>query len=189
MIAGGPHPTSYQEEIKAEAGGVISHFLSGEVEHIFEVFLRIWCRDCRRGVWGPRTATSVQTDITVTPVPRYDLINLQYYGGMTVQFSRGCPFDCECCDITKLFGRVPRTKTNGQFLAEFDLLYQLGWRGSIFVVDDNFIGNKRDAMRLLPLSRPGKKHTTTRSNSRPKPVSIWWTSPACSKPWPRLVLP
>ena len=151
VIAGGPHPTSYQEEIKAEAGGVISHFLSGEVEHIFEGFLTDLLQGTAGEVYeGPRTATSVQTDITVTPLPRYDLINLNYYGGMTVQFSRGCPFDCEFCDITKLFGRVPRTKTNEQFLAEFDLLYKLGWRDSIFVVDDNFIGNKRDAMRLLP---------------------------------------
>ena len=69
---------------------------------------------------------------------------------MALQFSRGCPFDCEFCDITKLFGRVPRTKTNEQVLAEFNLLYNLGWSGSLFLVDDNFIGNKRDAMRLLP---------------------------------------
>ena len=151
VIAGGPHPTSYHAEITQEAGGIVSHFLSGEVEHIFQNFLT----DLRHGTAeavheGPRTQNVVQTDITQSPVPRYDLIRLEDYGSMAVQFSRGCPFDCEFCDITKLFGRVPRTKTNAQFLAEFDYLYELGWRDAVFVVDDNFIGNKRDAMRLLP---------------------------------------
>ena len=89
-------------------------------------------------------------DITKTPLPRYDLIDVNSYGSMALQFSRGCPFNCEFCDITKLFGRVPRTKSNEQMLAEFEMLYKLGWKGAMFVVDDNFIGNKRDAMRLLP---------------------------------------
>ena len=151
VIAGGPHPTSYQEEIKKEAGGVVSHFIGGEVEHIFQDFLTDLLHGTAKEVYeGPRTKNKVQTDITTTPLPRFDLIHLQDYNSMTVQFSRGCPFDCEFCDITKLFGRVPRTKTNAQFLAEFDRLYELGWRGPVFVVDDNFIGNKRDAMRLLP---------------------------------------
>ena len=151
VIAGGPHPTSYQEEIKQEAGGVVSHFISGEVEHIFQDFLTDLLHGTAEEVYeGPRTKNKVQTDITQTPLPRYDLIRLEAYDTMAVQFSRGCPFDCEFCDITKLFGRVPRTKTNAQFLAEFDHLYELGWRDSVFVVDDNFIGNKRDAMRLLP---------------------------------------
>jgi radical SAM superfamily enzyme YgiQ (UPF0313 family) len=151
VIAGGPHPTSYQTEIQQEAGGAVSHVLSGEVEHIFEDFLTDLRRGSAKAVYeGPRTAQRVQTDITQTPLPRYDLIRLEDYGSMAVQFSRGCPFDCEFCDITKLFGRVPRTKTNAQFLAEFDRLYELGWRDAVFVVDDNFIGNKRDAMRLLP---------------------------------------
>src|SRR5512145_8935 len=84
-----------------------------------------------------------------TPLPRYDLITTRADGSMLLQFSRGCPFDCEFCDITKLYGRVPRTKTPEQMLAEFTLLYDLGWRGAVFLVDDNFIGNRRDALRLL----------------------------------------
>ena len=151
VIAGGPHPTSYHEEITSEAGGIVSHVLSGEVEHIFQDFLTDLLHGTAQEVYeGPRTQNTVQTDITTTPMPRYDLIRLEAYDTMAVQFSRGCPFDCEFCDITKLFGRVPRTKTNAQFLAEFDRLYALGWRDTVFVVDDNFIGNKRDAMRLLP---------------------------------------
>lgn len=151
VIAGGPHPTSYHAEILHEAGGRVEHVLSGEVEHIFQDFLTDLQHGTAREVYeGPRTLQHVQTDITQTPVPRYDLIRLEDYGSMAVQFSRGCPFDCEFCDITKLFGRVPRVKTTAQFLAEFDCLYALGWRDAVFVVDDNFIGNKRDAMRLLP---------------------------------------
>jgi radical SAM superfamily enzyme YgiQ (UPF0313 family) len=116
VIAGGPYPTSYQAEIKQEAGGIVSHFLSGEVEHIFQGFLMDLRRGTAKEVYeGPRTAHQVQTDITQSPVPRYDLIRLEDYGSMAVQFSRGCPFDCEFCDITKLFGRVPRTKTTAQF--------------------------------------------------------------------------
>ena len=151
VIAGGPHPTSYQDEIRQECGGEVSYFLGGEVEHIFESFLTDLLNGTAAEVYeGPRTKSKVQTDITKAPLPRFDLIDLNDYGSMSVQFSRGCPFDCEFCDITKLFGRIPRTKTNEQFLAECDLLYDLGWRGSVFVVDDNFIGNKRDTMRLLP---------------------------------------
>ena len=67
-----------------------------------------------------------------------------------MQFSRGCPFDCEFCDITKLYGRVPRTKSPEQMVEEFEALYRLGWRCYQFLVDDNFIGNKRDALKLLP---------------------------------------
>src|SRR3990172_3941338 len=88
--------------------------------------------------------------ITCTPVPRFELLDLSAYSSMALQFSRGCPFDCEFCDITKLFGRVPRTKSTPQMLAELDALDAQGWRGALFLVDDNFIGNKKEALRLLP---------------------------------------
>jgi len=140
VAAGGPHPTSYWEEMAD-----IDYFLLGEVEETFPLFLRDLENGTAKHIYVPREKPA----ITQTPLPRYDLINMRAYGSMLLQFSRGCPFDCEFCDITKLYGRVPRTKTNEQMLAEFDLLYGLGWRGALFLVDDNFIGNRRDALRLL----------------------------------------
>jgi radical SAM superfamily enzyme YgiQ (UPF0313 family) len=140
VVAGGPHPTSYWADIED-----IDYFLLGEVEATFPLFLRDLENGTAQHLYVPREKPA----ITQTPLPRYDLINMREYGSMLLQFSRGCPFDCEFCDITKLYGRVPRTKTNAQMLAEFSLLYDLGWRGSLFLVDDNFIGNRRDALRLL----------------------------------------
>ena len=140
IVAGGPHPTSFFEEIEG-----VDHFVLDEVEDIFPGFLA----DLKNGTAKKIYRSPDKPDVTKTPLPRYDLINIKDYGNMALQFSRGCPFDCEFCDITKLFGRIPRTKTNEQIIAEFDLLYDLGWRGSLFLVDDNFIGNRKDAMRLL----------------------------------------
>ena len=140
IVAGGPHPTSYWQEIED-----VDHFLLGEVEETFSSFLNDLENGIARHVYVPKERPAV----TKTPLPRYDLINMRAYGSMLLQFSRGCPFDCEFCDITKLYGRVPRTKTNEQMLAEFQLLYTRGYRGSLFLVDDNFIGNRRDALRLL----------------------------------------
>ena len=140
VVAGGPHPTSYWEDIED-----VDYFLLGEVEATFPDFLH----DLEQGTAQHLYVPQEKPAITQTPLPRYDLITMRDYGSMLLQFSRGCPFDCEFCDITKLYGRVPRTKTPEQMLAEFDLLYRLGWRGSLFLVDDNFIGNRRDALRLL----------------------------------------
>ena len=141
VVAGGPHPTTFHEEI---AG--VDHFVLGEVEDIFADFLQ----DLEAGTTKKFYREKQKPDVTRTPVPRFDLIDLKNYATMSVQFSRGCPFDCEFCDIIKLYGRVPRTKSPEQVVAELDSLYRLGWRGPVFLVDDNFIGNKRDAMNLLP---------------------------------------
>ena len=141
VVVGGPHPTSFADEIVGA-----DHFLLDEVEEVFPRFLADW----EAGVAGPVYRAEAKPALTVSPLPRFELLDLSAYGSMAIQFSRGCPFDCEFCDITKLFGRVPRTKSNEQMLAELDRLHELGWRGSVFLVDDNFIGNRRDAMRLLP---------------------------------------
>ena len=140
VAVGGPHPTSFASEIGAD------HFVLDEVEETFPRFLADW--------EAGRAAREVRPEgkpaVTTTPVPRFDLLDLSAYGSMALQFSRGCPFDCEFCDITKLFGRVPRTKSNEQMVSELEALHGAGWRGPVFLVDDNFIGNKREALRLLP---------------------------------------
>lgn len=98
---------------------------------------------------GVFSANGEKPDVSQTPIPRFDLLDLDAYSDMSVQFSRGCPFQCEFCDIIVLYGRKPRTKTPAQMLAELQALYDLGWRRSIFMVDDNFIGNKRNVKLLL----------------------------------------
>ncbi|MCY3809161.1 MAG: B12-binding domain-containing radical SAM protein [Gemmatimonadetes bacterium] len=142
VIAGGPHPTTFHEEIEG-----IDHFVLDEVEETFPTFLR----DLENGVARPVYRAPRKPDMSTAPVPRFDLIDMNEYHSMCLQFSRGCPFDCEFCDITKLYGRVSRTKSPQQMVAEFDCLYELGWRGPLFLVDDNFIGNKREVSRLLPV--------------------------------------
>ena len=140
VVAGGPYPTSFHDEIQG-----VDHFVLDEVEETFGDFLR----DLESGTANAVYREPRKPDVTRTPVPRFDLIDAKNYHSMCVQFSRGCPFDCEFCDITKLYGRVARTKSPDQMVDEFEALYRLGWRGRLFLVDDNFIGNKRAAMTLL----------------------------------------
>jgi radical SAM superfamily enzyme YgiQ (UPF0313 family) len=144
IIAGGPHPTSFHEDIYG-----VDYLVMGEVEESFDELLQTMSMEDFSGK-GNFNYSHLKPDITKTPVPRYDLVKFANYESMSLQFSRGCPFNCEFCDITKLYGRNPRTKSNKQMLAEFQMLYDLGWRGPVFLVDDNFIGNRRDTMRLLP---------------------------------------
>jgi radical SAM superfamily enzyme YgiQ (UPF0313 family) len=99
---------------------------------------------------GRFSANGDRPDMGLSPIPRFDLLQMEAYNMMAVQFSRGCPFQCEFCDIIVLYGRKPRTKRPPQLLQELDQLYALGWRGDIFLVDDNFIGNKRNVKLLLP---------------------------------------
>ena len=95
-------------------------------------------------------AEKFQVDVTKSPIPRFDLLKFDDYLHIGVQFSRGCPFTCEFCDIIELYGRVPRAKTNAQMLAELDELYRLGYRGHVDFVDDNLIGNKKAVKAFLP---------------------------------------
>jgi radical SAM superfamily enzyme YgiQ (UPF0313 family) len=144
VAVGGPYPTSIPEE-PTEAGADFLILDEGEIT--IPMFVEAVQRGETSGVF--RAENGEKPDVTSTPVPRYELLELDAYDSMSVQFSRGCPFQCEFCDIIVLYGRKPRTKTPEQLLAELDRLYELGWRRAIFMVDDNFIGNKRNVKLLL----------------------------------------
>jgi len=140
VVAGGPYPTSCHDQIQG-----VAHFVLNEAEVTLPLFLH----DYALGQAKPLYTSTERPDLTRTPPPRFDLVRRKDYAEMALQFSRGCPFDCEFCDIIELFGRRPRTKTPAQFLHEMDLLYEEGWRGPLFLVDDNFIGNRREVRALL----------------------------------------
>ena len=142
VAVGGPYATSTPSEPKA-AGADFLVLDEGEIT--LPMFVEAWSRGETRGTFR----ASEKPDVTTTPIPRYDLLELDAYSDMSVQFSRGCPFQCEFCDIIVLYGRKPRTKTPAQLLKELDYLYELGWRRTVFMVDDNFIGNKRNVKLLL----------------------------------------
>jgi radical SAM superfamily enzyme YgiQ (UPF0313 family) len=117
----------------------IDHLISNEAEDLLPLFLA----DLEKGCAKHRYTSKEWPDIRKTPVPLWSLINKKKYQAMSVQYSRGCPFNCEFCDIVILNGHVPRTKDAAQIVAELDVLYDMGWRASVFFVDDNFIGNRR----------------------------------------------
>lgn len=122
------------------------HIFIGEVETTLPVFLD----DLARGEAKPRYEAPDRPSLSLTPLPDFGLADLKRYSAMSVQYSRGCPFQCEFCDIIEIYGRKPRTKSNEQMIAELDALRRVGWRGTVFIVDDNFIGNKPNVKRLLP---------------------------------------
>jgi len=171
VIAGGPYPTSYYQEINDA-----DYLVLGEVEDFFAQFLtQLENSTAKRVTSPPKDSAGVwsKPDITRILQPRYDLVNFRHYGSVGLQFSRGCPFDCEFCDITKLYGRTPRTKTNAQMLAELQLLYHCGWRGTIFMVDDNFIGNRSRVKHLLPAIAAWQRSGIIRFRFTLRQASTW----------------
>jgi radical SAM superfamily enzyme YgiQ (UPF0313 family) len=134
VVAGGPLFTMEHEQFPD-----VDHFVLNEAEETLAPFLS----DLEQGRARRVYASTEYPDIHRTPVPLWHLANLKHYDTVSVQFSRGCPFNCDFCNVTTLLGHRPRTKTAAQIIAELDGLYALGWRKSIFFVDDNFIGNKK----------------------------------------------
>jgi radical SAM superfamily enzyme YgiQ (UPF0313 family) len=133
VIAGGPLFTSEYDQFED-----VDHFVLNEAELTLAPFLA----DIEKGCAGRIYRTSGYCEIRDTPSPDWELLNLKHYASMSIQFSRGCPFNCEFCNVTALFGHRPRIKTSDQIITELDGLYNKGWRGQVFFVDDNFIGNK-----------------------------------------------
>jgi len=148
IVVGGQDPTS-QPEVYANA----DYLVLDEGELTVPKFLADFEAGAARGIYR----SAEKPDVTGTPTPRFDLLDLRKYLHIGIQFSRGCPFNCEFCDIIELYGRKPRTKIPQQVLRELECLYQLGYRGHVDFVDDNFIGNKKAVMtflsELLPWSR------------------------------------
>ena len=137
---GGPWASSEPEAVTAYA----DHVLAGEAEEVFADIASALERGTARGLYR----VSDKPDMSRSPVPRYDLLKMERYLVMPVQFSRGCPFQCDFCDIITIYGRRPRMKSSAQLIVELDTVRELGWRNEVFIVDDNFIGNQKQALQL-----------------------------------------
>lgn len=140
VVAGGPLFMSRYERFPE-----VDHFVLNEAEVTLPPFLEDLARGTPRRIYS----SDVRPDISGTPAPDWSLIDMKDYATMSVQYSRGCPFNCEFCDIIVMNGRTPRTKKPDQIIAEFDSLYAAGWRGGVFIVDDNFIGNTKEVKQML----------------------------------------
>jgi radical SAM superfamily enzyme YgiQ (UPF0313 family) len=150
VVAGGPYASSLPEEV-LEAGA--DFLVRGEGENAIPLFLEALARGQQGGV----IQCDTRPDLTFSPIPRFELLNLNHYLDLPIQTSRGCPHDCEFCDVVQLFGHRPRYKEPRQVIAELETLYRLGWRKRIFICDDNFIGSKTHARAILRELTPWSK--------------------------------
>ena len=150
VVVGGPYATSLPEEV-LEAGA--DFVVQGEGENTIPLLLEALAQGRQGGVFK----CDAKPDLATSPIPRFDLLNLKHYSTLSIQTSRGCPHDCEFCDVVHLFGRRPRYKGPRQVIAELETLYRLGWRGTVFISDDNFIGNKTQARAILRELTPWSK--------------------------------
>ncbi len=152
IVAGGPLFTA-----EPDAFGEVDHLVLDEAESTLPMFFSDLGRGCAKRVYRAAGFCRLEE----TPVPAWDLVSMNKYASMSLQFSRGCPFNCDFCNVTVLFGRGSRIKSAQRMIAELDSLYAAGWRGNIFFVDDNFIGNKRylkaELLPALIAWRRGKK--------------------------------
>jgi radical SAM superfamily enzyme YgiQ (UPF0313 family) len=141
VVVGGPYVSTSSERVPDA-----DHIFVGEAETTLPEFLH----DLELGVPQKIYQADERPSLLNTPVPDFSLVDMRKYSAMNIQYSRGCPFQCEFCDIIEIYGRVPRTKSNEQMVAELDALKASGWRGLVFIVDDNFIGNKKNVRLFMP---------------------------------------
>jgi radical SAM superfamily enzyme YgiQ (UPF0313 family) len=141
VAVGGPYVSTGNDHLP-----LADYVFSGEAEATLPEFVR----DLEAGTPKRFYKPAERPTLANTPCPDFSLIDLENYSAMNLQYSRGCPFQCEFCDIIEIYGRVPRTKSNEQMLAELDSLRATGWRGMVFIVDDNFIGNKKNVRKFMP---------------------------------------
>ncbi len=141
VVCGGPAFTTGHEKFSD-----VDHFVLGEAE----VTLPLFVSDFEKGNLKKIYNSDKRPDITATPVPDWSLLKMKDYASMSLQYSRGCPFNCEFCDIVIMNGRTPRIKTPQQVISELNALKAAGWKGGLFIVDDNFIGNKEKVKEMLP---------------------------------------
>ena len=152
IVAGGPFPSLYTEDIKRDIPGKVTHFFHGQVldGRLLEFFDDLKKGGAREVYAQGETPETNQQTLLNAPPPLYSLVDLNNYASVGIQFSAGCPFKCKFCEIPELFGDRTVTKTDEQMLAECEILFLRGWRGSVFFVDDNFIGNKIRVLQFLP---------------------------------------
>jgi len=159
VVVGGHYLTSVPHESQ-EAGA--DFLVQGEGENTIPLLLAALREGQTQGLFRQEE----RPDMAASPIPRFDLLKLENYAVLNIQTSRGCPYDCEFCDVVNLFGRKPRYKKPEQILAELEAIYQLGWRQDIFISDDNFIGNKSKARAILNRLIPWMK-------AHDEPFSFW----------------
>jgi radical SAM superfamily enzyme YgiQ (UPF0313 family) len=141
VVVGGPYVSTSSERLPDA-----DHIFIGEAETTLPEFIN----DLELGIARKIYKADERPSLLNTPVPDFSLIDMKHYSAMNIQYSRGCPFNCEFCDIIEIYGRVPRTKSNQQMILELDELRATGWRGLVFIVDDNFIGNKKNVRIFMP---------------------------------------
>jgi radical SAM superfamily enzyme YgiQ (UPF0313 family) len=164
IVAGGPLFTMEHDQFPE-----VDHFVLNEAELTLPLFLE----DLAKGCAKPLYTSGEYADIRQTPAPLWELVNFKNYDTFSIQFSRGCPFSCDFCNVTALLGHRPRTKTAAQIITELDSLYALGWRNSIFFVDDNFIDNKKQIKsEILPALIDWRKGKTGMSFSTEVSINL-----------------